>query len=497
MPDIQIGEWLPDRHPVDSPGVAQMLNLLPRADGCSTIKGPRDRGFGALPTEVRGAFYGRTQGGVDFIVAGTASKLFLLTFSSFSDVSKAGGYTLAVTDRWEFALYGNFVFATCKTYPVQVYQIGVSSLFADLSADASKAKVLAVSNEFLILGDLIGQGANASAIGTLEGAVHWSAIGVPSSWPIVGTSAAVAVQSDYQPLQGGGGPVNAVVAAGEYVCVLRERQIWRMDYVGGAPVFQLRLMDPGHGCVIPGAAIAVGNLVYYPSRVGWYVFNGESSTPIGYEKVDRFWRAKMDFQTLSLVKVSVAHVPSLGSVIWSFPNFGSLLAYQYEIARWYLLQPAVSMEWLLQAYMPISGSLDTPPYDTQNMDTDAISTTDLDSLVGDLTDVFGAFGVDHIFYQFDGTEMPGVLEIGDFETEYRIRLRNVRPAFVGSGSVSGAFSARRRPFDPIVYGLQRALTNTGVITARSTGRYTRGLLTTSGDVYLKGLTPATTDLGGR
>ena len=206
MPMMELGEWLPDRGKVMYPGILQIFNLLPTQSGYKTIPQYTDAQLGALDSFCRGALASRSQNGTDFTVAGTETKIWLSTGSDFLDESDPGGYTTDPDERWDFDVYGDIIYGTNFSEPVQKYDLATPpATFTDLSADASLAKVCAVTNEFLMLGDIDGQGVNEEAIGRQEAGLHWCAKGDPSSWPQVATDAAVNVESDFQVLEGRGG----------------------------------------------------------------------------------------------------------------------------------------------------------------------------------------------------------------------------------------------------------------------------------------------------
>ena len=110
------------------------------------------------------------------------------TAGAFANVSNGGGspYSLASGDWWSFVLYGNRVIGSNYANTPQSFVIGTSAAFADLSADAPRAKHLAVVRDFIVAGNIIGRGANAATIGTAEDAIQWSALDDPTTWPAVG-----------------------------------------------------------------------------------------------------------------------------------------------------------------------------------------------------------------------------------------------------------------------------------------------------------------------
>lgn len=518
--DVPFGEWLPDQGSIVANNVlTQCINWIPVATGYRAIPADRDGGYAGVTEAVQGAFRGRTQSGTEFVVVGTATKLFLATTTAFADVSKGGGYSISTNVRWEFVVYGNRVIAVAPNVAPQTFLIGTDTLFSDLSADASFAEVICVSDEFIIIGNLEGRGVNAGAIGIDEAALHWSAIGVPASWPLIGSAAALNVQSDYQSLLGDGGPITAIVPAAEYIAVMRERQVWRMDYTGDAKIFQFRKIDDHRGCICPGAAIALGNFVYYPSEDGFMVFDGANVRPIGHEKIDRTWRALTDRAQYG--RVSVAHDPTNSVVLWLFPP-SDVFIYQYEIDRWAFM--AKTMEWLMTS-IPLTASLDSAPFVGANMD-DVTPPVDLtvspatgvgllllDTLRAATSEVLSAFvapGVgssEHTLVTFDdpAQTLQGVIEAGDFEMPNggRGRVRYLRPVLDApeegtSGVVTAFVSGRNNSSEVLAYKPAKTLTKTGVLPCRVTGRYLRAVFVVNGNVgVFQGFDPRFEQMGIR
>lgn len=369
--DFPLGEWLPDLSEVGAPGLLQATNVEALLNGYRTMRDVEPAGLDGLPATVRGADRGQAQSGTKYIVAGTETNLYLNTGgTAFPEKTRGSGdYSLTASERWDFAFYGDDIVAVpgpTRDKP-QVSIAGAE--FADALGSPSKAAVIETVAEFIVLGNIVGTESN-TGIGTQEAGVHWSAIGYPTTaagWPTVGTDAAIDVQSDYQLLQGDGGPITDIVAASEYTVIFRERGIWRMDYVGAPNIFAFRKIDDHRGCLIPGSAIAVGNVVYFPSEQGFMSFDGARISQIGAEKVDRTWRASIDLK--SFPAASVAHDPETHSIHWGVPTTGTgvteVYVFNYVLNQWAKYEKA--MEWLLTV-LETGVSLDDAPYATDPMD---------------------------------------------------------------------------------------------------------------------------------
>ena len=482
MPDFSLGEWLPDQPQIALPGLITCDNVVPTARGYESHPGTSEvASRAALAASVRGAASGETQTGVRYIIAGTGRdtansiepKLMLSwgsTPSDWIDVTPSSALsTFTDQGQWEFTRYGKYLLAVANGVVPQVLDVSSTPTdggtnFSDLAADCSKAGTAAVFKNFLILGNLIGRGTNASAIGTRENAIHWSGIGDPTSWPTVGTAAAVNAQSDYQVLDGSGGAVTAIVPGGEYCAIFQERAIWRLDYVGGANVFSLRLIEPNIGCMSQRYAVAANNLIYFASAQGFMVFDGAQVRSIGSEKVDRTWIESFDVNNTK--HAAATYNPENHCIYWTIPDGANaatrLFGYQYELNRWFQIAgTGDSFEWIFSAFAdPIGGSLDFAPYSTMKMDSASgsdpttLQNMNLDTLgteVGRASLAF--FNSSHKLKLFNLQSSPleGTIETGDFEAPGGARaiVNWIRPIFEGDSVFSIQSSGRNSPNDTL------------------------------------------------
>jgi len=377
MPTFPLGEWLPDRSPFELDGLVTATNVVATANGYTSMPQLQTvQTLSALPNGVVGCHRGRTQSGLEYQAAACAESGTETTTlhvvgdtSDWVDYSQAGDYTTDPNSDWSFCLYGDDLICTSKGLAPQYKDVGTSNDFADLSSHASRAAVVATFKEFTVLGNIIGQN-NNSAIGTQEAGLHWSGIGDPTSWPTVGSDDAVDVESDFQILEGDGGPITDIIPGSDFATIFRKHQIWRMDYVSGSAVFRFRKADDRRGSVFSGAAIAVGGLVYFAAEEGFFAFDGNLVSSIGSERVDRTWKDMVDFGNNR--SASVAHDANLRTIFWTVPtgsgNSSILFGYNYALSRWTRIDTTI--EHLTSTYGELGGggNLDDAPYGWLKMD---------------------------------------------------------------------------------------------------------------------------------
>jgi hypothetical protein len=341
MAIIPLPEWLPDLPAHQNPGLLVCRNVIARTQGSY---GPfRDLSVysDALEARCQGAFTARDNAGNVRIFAGDATRLRLLSSGSpnFADASRSvgGPYATSADDSWRFVQYGANVIATNFADDVQSYVLGSSSDFAPLSADAPKAKYAAIWKDFVVLGHVQGHPQR----------VRWSAIDDPTSWPAVGTATAAQVQSDQQDLVGDGGWIQGIIGGlgSADGVVIQERALWRVTYVGPPLIFTFDLVEGTRGTPAPGSIVQLGGVVAYLGEDGFYLFDGQSSRPIGHAKIDKTFFADFD-QTYSS-RMSAAVDPINKIFYWAYAGAGStsgtpnrLLAYNWAVDRWSLMEVA-------------------------------------------------------------------------------------------------------------------------------------------------------------
>ena len=299
----------------------------------------------ALTGKALGCASFRRVDGDDMVFAGDATKLYraystvTATFT-FSDVSRAAGYSTATGETWEFVEFkagpsGSFVIATNFSDPVQRYvnssRPSVSASFANLITSSSKPKArhLGIIGQFLVLGN-INEAASATA-SYAPSRVHWSAFGAPASFtPLAST------QCDYEDLTTGGA-VQKITSGTEYGLVFQERQVQVMRYVGGTTIFDFSPMDYAPGTPVPNSVIAYGGSVYYISTEGFMALQGLQLKRIGNDIVDKWFWTNVEQTRFYEVSATVDPINKL--IMWAFPVDTAgyakyIYAYNFVDGRW-------------------------------------------------------------------------------------------------------------------------------------------------------------------
>jgi hypothetical protein len=334
---VQFGPWAPDDDRNISPGLPSpylnsqavplddALNVL-YTGGAWRLYQPLATSGTALAASPSDAVTVSNAGAlVTFVQAN--GHLYKISGGTITDVSKAGNYTAG--QSWSFEQFGSCLLATNGVDPVQDFDIGSSSAFADLAGSPPKAYVIGKVRDFVVLGNV------TDGTGNHPYRVQWSGIANPTSWPAPLTQAARAAQSGYQDNYGEYGTVQYIAQGEEFGLIFQERGIVRMQYVGGDVVFQFYTFERKRGLVTPKAAAQIGDQVYFLSGDGFYATDGTSVTPIGYGKVNRWFLA--DCYDTSKVRAAVHSASQC--VYWAYPSTSSgvcdsLIIYNFAEDRW-------------------------------------------------------------------------------------------------------------------------------------------------------------------
>lgn len=474
---VPLGSYVPDLSPlVAQKGVLKALNATPTSGGWASVPSLVPvSGADAIDNYARGAISGIDLSGDAFNFVGDESKLYRVIETGATDLSRAAGYSAASLTRWEFAVFGETIFATNFNDPMQYYDLRGSSLFDDVANLANapavpRAKHIAVIDNFLVAGNIYDP-----VSGPIGNGISWSAVNAALAWPTRGEDLAVSLQSDQQQLEGNGGPVNAVIAGSEVGAVFQKDAIWRMDYVGGDVVFHLRRVEPDHGLLAPGFAVALGRNVFFLSEDGFRMFNYTASQPVGKDRVDSTFFA--DLKQEYIDRVSISKHPDKTLVYILYPGSGAdsegtpnkLLIYDYVLNEFG--HGDLDAEVLVNSVTP-TASLDAPA--TTGDPDDLVSDTDSfdDRLAPAGSRTIGAYNSSHILSGFSGPPPDAVFESGHLELVpgSRAFMKEVRP-LVDGAEVTVQVAATSTRKQDMVFGREIAQTDDGNCPIRRDGRY--------------------------
>ena len=420
-----------------------------------------------------------------FEVSTTVGGAAVNTSSAGSGTHSMTNYysALSLTAQWQFAQFGNLVFATQANVVLQVYDMSTAVAFSDCAGSPPQAAYIAVVGRFLVLSGLL----------STPYRIQWSGLNATTTWTS-GTN-----QSDYQDLPDGG--IVRGVAGGEIGVIFQDGSIRRMAYTPGSPViFQIDRIAEDHGIFAPYALIRDGDRVFYPSSEGFYeMFATGTPRPIGKEKIDRTILEDIDKSNLQLF-IGAAD-PKASRVYWAYKSisgqaalFDKLLIYDWGLQRFStaniigeylanLSQPGVTLD----ALDSVSGSIDA-------------LVTPLDDFSSGSLPALGIVNSDHKVGFFSGDNLEATVETPENGTEgQRLRINGFLP-ITDAGGGCGAISYRENLQDTRTWTSEVVINSRGMIPANRSSRYARARLripSATTWTYAKGVEPVANQIGKR
>jgi hypothetical protein len=472
---IQFGQFLPDQSEFNNAGVTVANNVIPAAVGYESMQDLSPIS-GAADENIVGMIAAADDDGNTALYAADRTKIYQYntTTSALDNVSKAGNYSTGADDRWRFVQFGEDVIGTNFANPIQYIAAYTGSNFADLSADAPKAKYIAVVRDFVMTAYT-----NDVTDGNKPYRVRWSGIGDHTSWAI-----SAATQADFQDIADMGDVTGLV--GGEYATILLEKGIVRASYIGSPLIFQFDKLETVRGCKVPGSVCNVGHNVFFYSDDGFYMFDGEKSIPIGSEKINRFFLE--DWDGAYAKNMSASADPLRQIIVWPYASREAingkpdkLLIYNYALDKWStasvavdLVAPIYTAGYTLEGLDAAFGSLDVLP-------------ASLDGAIYRGGEFLFAASKDKKIQTFTGNTLSATIETAEFEGQKGSfsLVRNIVPYVTlresGSATVTAQVSSRNRQIDTYTFGSASSINSDNLIPVRSNGRYHKVRLNLSGE----------------
>lgn len=489
---LPIADFAPDLPANNSRGAsANVVNLFPRTkESWGPVGTLSTFSSSGLTSQCLGALTAIDTGANNYLFAGDAGKLYLMApgSSSFADVSKSGGYSLASSEKWYFTQYGQTIIGAAQGNNLQAYTLNSSTLFADLAGSPPQARYIATIKDFVMVANTF-DGTN----GEQPQRVQWCAVDTPTLWPTAGSTQEAQTLAGSQIIPGDQGWIMGIMgnlgtADG---AVFFERAIYRVVFQGSPTVFGFYPAEGARGTPAPKSLAQIGSLVYYLGEDGFYAFDGSNSVPIGVDRVDKTFWATVNASYLYNVVGAVDPINRL--VMWLYPSNGSsggipdsLLVYNWTLDKWGFAQ--VNAEYIFRAITQ-GYSLDSLDSTGYTLDTLPFS---LDSRVWTGGQVLmGAFNPSHQLAYFTGSPANATADTVEIEPGAQLGKR----AFVSTTRpmIDGAAPAvqmgyRNRLLDAPAYTGASAINVNGECPVRVDARYVRARVTTSGTfTHLQGV----------
>ena len=458
---IPFGEWLPDQPAFSNPGALLARNVIPQMDSYRGLNSLQSF-TNALTGVCLGTFWAQDDGNVVFNFAGDATKLYQLTAGdTWSDVSRTVGGAYAATN-WEFTKFGDRIIAANKADDLQYFDLDTSSNFAALPGSPPKAKTIATVRDFVMLGDIDTLGGNF---------IQWSGYNSSELW-----TPSIKTQSDFQELFGRGGRVQRIIP-GSYGIIFTEHSIFTAEYVGPPVIFQINEVERKRGTPAPNSTAWTGGKVFYFGWDGFYVFDGQRSTPISHNRVSNWFADNCPADTFKDIRSAVDRINRL--VLWAFrtstsePINNRLLIYNWAVDRWSYAEVDTQ---IIDEFVSPGFSLDALDALLGDIDTNSIP-VDSDAYKGGVLNL-QAFNSSNQAAVFDGVPLVGTIDTKEIAAPDQKRLitNSVRPLIEATGvsTITVEVGTRNRLQDNVAFTLPMATNGiNGEVSIRKNARYQR------------------------
>jgi len=452
---LPMAQWLPDQAAIDSPGLQNIQNVLPRANSYVPFGAFQAYSTSALTAYARGLLGVTDSSNVSRAYAGDQTKLYQMTGSlSWGDVTNTGGaYALGAEDYWHFVLFGNKVVALAKAESPQVFTVGTSAQFADLAGSPPNAQTGAVIRDQLWVGNISSDPLT----------VQWCDTNDITDW-----SGGLADSQTFP----GGGQVQAILG-GEFGLIFQKNTIRRATFVGGDVIYQIDEIAEGRGLYTPRAIARRGWDVWYLDEDGFYFMSGTSGEfrPIGAERVNRTFFADLD--PLNIHRI-VASVDPLNQVVmWAYPSVSSvdgtpdkLLVYNYAVDRWSRIEMTAQA---LGEFRTLSVDWDT--LDSIYSSIDEASAAFDSALFSGGARRLVAFNSSNQIGDFSGSNLEAIVATGEVEPNPggRVHISNAIPVS-DTTAATVAIGTRERYGDSISYTAEASMERNGTCPTLANGR---------------------------
>lgn len=416
-------------------------------------------------TQVNGRFFTVTVVDANNFTLGVDTSAYT-TYSSGGTAQKATVYAPGADGNWRFAQFGSLAIAVNGVDAPQKFDLGTGANFVALGGSPPAASYIAIVRDFVLMGK----------VGSYRQRIAWGGENNAEIW-----GSNPSTQTDYQDLQDGGDVTG--LAGGEYGIVLQESAIRRLTYQGPPVVFRIDKIATDVGATVPNSVASLLDMVFFLHQSGFYmVQGGQTVTPIGRGKVDKFFWGEFDQR--NHFRSSAAIDPVRGLYVFAYPSNGNngtpnrLLIYNWRTQRWShavltceLVFGGVSQQGYTLEQLDAFGTLETLPY---SLDSSFWS--------GSISPLLFGFDITHSSGTFSGATLDATVETSEFNPGdgKRAVIRSCRPLIDG-GVPTISIGAREVQQGTVAYGPAVGLTPAGLAPLYTSGRYFRVRATIPGN----------------
>lgn len=462
MVAVNFGPFRPDAAAVNTGFLQDVTGAFPSTTGYRPVSQLQPV-TNALSSDPLGAAVPLSTAGAGIPFAGTSTALFRLNADgvTWDDVTRTSGgaYDTPIGQRWRFVQFGDLLIAVNSNDVPQKSDLTSGTNFEALGGTPPTPTYIAVvADSFVVMGNLVGN----------TNRIQWSAVGDAEGWT-VGTNS-----SDFQDFFFGG-PIRGLVG-GEVGYIFQASQITRMLFVPGSPfIFQFDVVESERGLFAPNSLTQVGQSVFFLNKDGFYQLDtgGGRTTPIGVQKIDRFFLE--DFRPGTEASIQGIVDPVGRRVFWAYisrDNVGTVpdrvIIYDWSIQEWSKDDISVLgfVEFITQTVsldnLDPFGTMETLPFP-------------LDSPFWEGgASILGVFGTDRRLAHFTGDNRAATFETSDFEIAdgQHVYVSGIEPV-VDTNSATVSVAVRRQQGDTITFGPDEATADNGIAPQHAEGQFAR------------------------
>lgn len=396
--------------------------FIPTEKGMQAAPSAQSTNVSALAAACYGAAAVRKLDNTTRVIAGTATKLYELVGTGWTDRTRAvgGNYTLSVDNTWRFAQFGDTTLAVAKS---DTLQYSSSGAFANVTG-APKASIVETVAGFVFLFDT-----NEASFGDSPNRWWCAAQNSYTDW-----TPSIATQSASGLLVSTPGKIFAARRFGDQIVVYKERAMYIGTYVGTPQIWSFQQIPGEAGCNSQEAVVNVGSadnpIHLFMGIDNFWRFDGARPVPIAEGVLKK--TIYSEFDDGYAYRVRAVHDRVNSRVYFYYPKQGSngalngCVVYHYRKNQWG--RDDRTIECALE-YISAGITWDTMPFSSWDAISPVLSWESPFWNAGAYTPAI--FDTNHTLLSLDGAATNSSFTTGDFGDDFNyFLLSRVKPRWL-------------------------------------------------------------------
>lgn len=396
--------FAPDSDPTKAGVLTDCVDLIPTNKGLMgrpSLQTPIN--VPALGAACKGAATVTKLDGTRRVFANTTAAIYELSGGVWTDRSAVGGYSGDV--QWSIAQFGD---STLMSNGVQSIHRSTSTSFAAI-AGAPKASIIFTVGAFVMA-------LNVDDGASKPNGWHCCAAYDDTDWTPSTTTQSASGQLVSTP-----GSITAGAALGEYAVAFKTKSMYMAQYVGGDTIWDWQRVIGGNaGCIGKRAVCDLDGALFFVGEDNFWMFSGQTPTPLGDNIVKEWWRNVVNSTYISLVECVYDKTTGL---VWIFyPTSSSTLdsALVYHVPTQRFGKATLTVETIMEYVTP---SLTIDGMDSYGATIDALPDIPFDSPYWTSSSrALAVFNSSHQMQTLSGNSTSSSLTTGDVGDDYGYSL---------------------------------------------------------------------------